>query len=352
MSSSEGGFFSMYLYMILWAVIPKFVTGILQSTYYRLAYSGRTRPRPTKQDPVYKVHYRRIYTGVVLAYLAYTIVEAYHQLPANYYAELNLTPFSFNTKDLKTNFKRLSLQAHPDKNAGDDTRFIKIRDAYETLSDPVRRFGYDRFGIEQRQCQSCRTRQDYQTSGLPGMLGYYIATTIVLGLFSVFGRIQFGSYWRWLFLCVMLVIEISQSLWTESWLGWFLGCLMPSITPKEQIGILHQVYMSFFIAVNQIGPMWVRYGAEELSLKDQLLRANAFTALISRQSADALRESFAPITNTDASSSDGTTSANLLNTLQQRVSRTVVNLRLMEDPEHAQIYSETMKRVVTRRQRV
>jgi curved DNA-binding protein CbpA len=286
---------------------------------------------------------------VVLAYLAYTIVDAYQQLPTNYYAELNLTPFGFNTKDLKTNFKRLSLQAHPDKNDGSDTRFLKLRDAYETLSDPVRRFAYDRFGLDQHQCQSCHTRQDYQTSGLSGMLGYYIATTIVLGMFSIFGKIKFGSYWRWLFLCTMLITEMSLSFWSESWPGWFLGCFMPNITIKEQIGILHQIYMSFFIAVSQIGPLWIKYGAEELSLEEQLLRANAFIALISQQSTDALRESFAPIK--DAEDTDHS-SSNLLNTLQQRVNRTVVNLRLMEDPEHAQIYSETMKRVVTRRRRV
>ncbi|RKP27956.1 DnaJ domain-containing protein, partial [Syncephalis pseudoplumigaleata] len=244
-----------YLHMILWAFVPGLVTGFLQRLYYSIAYPVDSRSRPTKGDAKYHRHYRYIYTAVVLGYLAYTIAETRHQLPASHYAELNLTPSAFSSRDLKLNFKRLSLQAHPDKNDGRDTQFIRLRNAYETLNDPVRRFAYDRFGLEQAQCQACRTRHDYQASALPGILGYYIGTGVVMGLFALFGKGSFGSYWRWLFLCAMLVIDASLSVWSDSWLGALLSFIMPGLTPREQITVLHRVYISFFIAVNQIGPL-------------------------------------------------------------------------------------------------
>ena len=37
----------------------------------------------------------------------------------------------------------MSLIHHPDKNGGDDTMFKQIKDAYETLSNPMKRKQYD-----------------------------------------------------------------------------------------------------------------------------------------------------------------------------------------------------------------
>ncbi|EJL75468.1 J domain-containing protein [Chryseobacterium populi] len=49
-------------------------------------------------------------------------------------------------EDIKKAYRKLSLKYHPDKNENDDffaDRFREIQEAYETLSDPVRRRGYD-----------------------------------------------------------------------------------------------------------------------------------------------------------------------------------------------------------------
>lgn len=54
------------------------------------------------------------------------------------------------TEEIKKQFRRLARECHPDV-AGDDPnaaeRFAKVREAYETLVDPVRRARYDRRGI-------------------------------------------------------------------------------------------------------------------------------------------------------------------------------------------------------------
>ncbi len=50
---------------------------------------------------------------------------------------------------LKTSFRKLAMQFHPDRNPGDATaevKFKEVNEAYECLKDPQRRAAYDRFG--------------------------------------------------------------------------------------------------------------------------------------------------------------------------------------------------------------
>lgn len=52
-------------------------------------------------------------------------------------------------KQLKSAFRKMAMQYHPDRNQGDETaerKFKEIGEAYEVLKDPERRAAYDRYG--------------------------------------------------------------------------------------------------------------------------------------------------------------------------------------------------------------
>ena len=56
---------------------------------------------------------------------------------------------SADEKDLKSAFRKLAMQFHPDRNPGDheaEAKFKEVNEAYEALKDPQKRAAYDRFG--------------------------------------------------------------------------------------------------------------------------------------------------------------------------------------------------------------
>ena len=64
----------------------------------------------------------------------------------DYYKILGLTSAA-TPAEVKRAYRRLAFACHPDRNPGDPkaaARFIEISEAYETLSDPIRRAAYDR----------------------------------------------------------------------------------------------------------------------------------------------------------------------------------------------------------------
>lgn len=60
------------------------------------------------------------------------------------YDELEL-PRNCTVDEIKQKYRVLAQKYHPDK-GGDESKFIKIKQAYETLSDPIKRSHYDNTG--------------------------------------------------------------------------------------------------------------------------------------------------------------------------------------------------------------
>jgi curved DNA-binding protein len=60
----------------------------------------------------------------------------------NYYETLSVSKDA-TPEEIKKSYRKLVKEHHPDKTGGDDSQFKKISEAYETLSDPVKKEQYD-----------------------------------------------------------------------------------------------------------------------------------------------------------------------------------------------------------------
>jgi len=81
----------------------------------------------------------------------------------NYYDALGVGETA-SDNEIKSAFRKLAAQHHPDK-GGDHKKFVEIKEAYETLSNPQKRQMYDQFGTAD---PNQRQHQYLLYSSLPG----------------------------------------------------------------------------------------------------------------------------------------------------------------------------------------
>ena len=108
------------------------------------------------------------------------------QSMADYYGELGIGRDA-DEKDVRSAFRRLARQYHPDLNPGDEKaeeRFKRVNEAYEVLSDDEKRKAYDKYGDNWQ-------RADEIESQFGG--GTYRTTTSA-GFEDLLGGFRFGNY--------------------------------------------------------------------------------------------------------------------------------------------------------------
>lgn len=125
---------------------------------------------------------------MITSYLLYTLYDTFYQVQVagDFYRALDVSPLA-NDRTIKSRFRRLAAQHHPDKlshgggeyGSGGDDYFVYLKLAQDTLLDPAKRFAYDRFGPTILNWANEKTMQDFlyaamQKSIIPQYAGGFV----------------------------------------------------------------------------------------------------------------------------------------------------------------------------------
>jgi curved DNA-binding protein len=85
----------------------------------------------------------------------------------DYYSTLGINK-NANKDEIRKAYKKMSMQHHPDRTGGDDSKFKEINEAYQTLNDPKKKQMYDQFGTaDPRQNQYRSGDFEFNFGGSP-----------------------------------------------------------------------------------------------------------------------------------------------------------------------------------------
>ena len=211
---------------------------------------------------------------VILAYLLYTLYEADYwvQQKGDFYKDLGLSPDA-GEKAIKSRFRRLAALYHPDKVSTEDpiahsaaeNHFVKLKSAQDTLSDPIKRLAYERFGPEVLKWQHCKTYRDYLFAGMQASaLPLYLGAVSFLVILSFTSYLQWGRFWRYFALTALFLLEyhtLSRPYFTPM-LTKILNPILTTLThhapllPFQLIILARKATFTLFIALGQLGNLF------------------------------------------------------------------------------------------------
>jgi hypothetical protein len=302
------------LNIILWLILPNLITSIIQRVYYGFRYRVNSTQRPKPGSSKFQRHHNNIYIFVVGTYLLFCIFQVVYNLPSNYYDEFGVR-VQFSEKELKSKFRKYSLQYHPDRNPGEDAqaRFMRLRKIYETLSNPLLREAYNKFGV-MKHCLNCIIFKDYLMQGMTEFLAFYGGTGLVLVILNMLGSTQFARYWRFMSYFSLAALEAVLLVLPYDPFAWF----MPNYTVAEKISILHQSVIYIFIALSQFGP--IIFPDDHQDLRQALSKLEKDLDLQVNSMKKQLKNTFQPFS----------TNQEMLAQLKRQMQKHSVNMRLYE----------------------
>lgn len=124
--------------------------------------------------------------AVALLTLAYQVMRTIQGLDVSAYTVLQV-PVDVGGAQLKKTYRNYAKMYHPDKvGPVHEDLFMRLHAAYQTLSDPVVRFAYDRFGSEVLEWRTCSTAHEYMRKGVEGLVVIQIQALIAHGIIYLF----------------------------------------------------------------------------------------------------------------------------------------------------------------------
>jgi hypothetical protein len=331
--------YSIYGSLILWTFLPSLIASALLTAWHPLWYSWLRRvvrgpqasraSAPARGSPRYRANHRIALSLMLMVYFcsqcwqSWASVEATSQ--SNYYRQMQLRPDAYDTRALKSTFRRLSLIYHPDRNPdASQDEFMNMRKAYETLHDPVTRHLYDRFGVSGLDCATCKSHREFLYNALTQTAGFYGGLFMVFALVNHFGK-PAGQYWRFWGLAALMAVE-----------GAFLTRDVPVLgmwTPAEKIDFAHQLFLTVMMGMSQLLPLWLNPMKPVLSTDDAVLKLAMLQATRDREAGVLQNLIMAPFS----------TSESQRVVMQRKLEKMVVDLNLLQDAEYAGAYMRAMK---------
>ena len=256
------------------------VSGWIQAVYYGITIRAGD-PKPQPGSPRFVLHRQRIQITVIVIYLLYTLFEADYWIrqSKDFYQELGLTPAA-GEKQIKSKFRRLAALHHPDKiqqvfggggnyqlptSEAADAYFVLLKSAQDTLSDPIKRFAYTRFGPDSLTWQHCATYRDYLVRGLQVSSGpLYGGGLFFMILLGFTGYLQQGRYWRYVMFGALMILELHLLTrpYTSPLIEKVINPVLettsvhPPLLPFQLIQLARKATFTIFIAVSQIGGLF------------------------------------------------------------------------------------------------
>ncbi|KAH9842122.1 DnaJ molecular chaperone homology domain [Teratosphaeria destructans] len=257
------------LSLVGWYFLPNLAATYIQTALYTI-FIRAGDPKPQPGSTRFAKDRKRTLICVILAYLCYTIYEADYQLrrEGDFYQDLGI-PHTATEREIQSRFRRLTVQYHPDKvttgeRAAVEAVYVQLKLARDTLTEPAKRFAYDRFGPEVLRWQQRRTVRDFVFTGVQNVTIYYVVSVSVLVLLGMLGYLNEARFWRYLVMGSLFVVE----LWTMTRpeFPWILtkvvnpalvttGLRTPYL-PFQFLTLLRKLGVTFFIALAQLGPLF------------------------------------------------------------------------------------------------
>ena len=129
-----------------WFFLPNWATVVTITLYnHIISYIKPNYTPPIRGSPRAASQWRYCYAFVIFSYLATTTIHTCLAMPLNFYEILGVGPDA-DDQMLKMAFRTFARKNHPDRIGPQGAPlFIAVRDAYEALNHPVKRFAYDRY---------------------------------------------------------------------------------------------------------------------------------------------------------------------------------------------------------------